>query len=109
MMGKKYSMGGMLMFGAATAVIGGIAAYRHRKKIEEAVQEIADQLEENDIFTVEPEENTVVHTTEAPEPEEDLASEDGEPDDDFIDLSVEPEAPAAADVEDAEMEDKQNG
>lgn len=89
-MAKKYTIGGMLIFGAATAVIGGIAAYRHRKKIEEAVQEIADQLEENDLFTVEPSDHTVVHMPETQE------SEEGEPDDDFVDLAGQTDEPKEA-------------
>ncbi len=107
-MAKKYTIGGMLIFGAATAVIGGIAAYRHRKKIEEAVQEISDQLEENDVFTVEPEENIVVHTTEVPKAEENMDAEEGEPDDDFVDLGAETKAPVAEDAENTEPEKEQN-
>ena len=35
----------MLAFGAITAALGGIAAYKHRKEIERTLQEIADQMD----------------------------------------------------------------
>ena len=69
-MSKKYGLGGMLLFGAVTAALGGIAAYRHRRNIEETLQDIADQLEaqeEDGFFSVDMEdlvdEPIVHHTT----------------------------------------------
>ena len=42
-MAKKHSLGRMLVFGAITGALGGIAAYKHRKAIERTLQDIADQ------------------------------------------------------------------
>ena len=44
-MAKKHSLGGMLVFGAITGALGGIAAYKHRKAIERTLQDIADQMD----------------------------------------------------------------
>ncbi|MCI8828154.1 MAG: hypothetical protein HFE98_04800 [Ruminiclostridium sp.] len=73
-MAKKHGLGGMLFFGAVTAALGGIAAYRHRKEIEETLQSIADQLEgqeEDGFFSVELEdlEEPIVHVTDPLEEE----------------------------------------
>ena len=40
-MAKKRKWGRVLAFGAITAALGGIAAYKHRKEIERTLQEIA--------------------------------------------------------------------
>lgn len=70
-MAKRFGFGGMLLFGAVTAALGGIAAYRHRKEIEETIQDIADQLEaqeEDGFFSVDMEdlgEEPIVHRTDA--------------------------------------------
>ena len=40
----KKSMKSALLLGAATAVVSGIAAYKHRKEIERTVQVISDQI-----------------------------------------------------------------
>lgn len=69
-MAKRFGYGGMLVFGAAAAVLGGIAAYRHRREIEETIQDIADQLEaqeEDGFFSVDMEdlgEGPIVHRTD---------------------------------------------
>lgn len=76
-MAKKYSLGGMLFFGAVTAALGGIAAYRHRKSIEDTIQDIADQLEaqeEDGFFSVDLEdleEDPIVHHVSPAQPSED--------------------------------------
>lgn len=44
-MAKKRKWGRVLAFGAVTAALGGIAAYLHRKEIEQTLQEIADQMD----------------------------------------------------------------
>ena len=68
-MEKKGKLGPMLAFGAVAAVVGGIAAYQHRKQIERTLQEIADQMDawedSGDFFG---EKDSVVHNvTPAPE------------------------------------------
>ena len=90
-MSKKYGLGGMLLFGAVTAALGGIAAYRHRRNIEETLQDIADQLEaqeEDGFFSVDMEDLTdepIVHqvapvqeTSPDPEAEETVPGPEGE-------------------------------
>lgn len=89
-MAKKYGLGGMLAFGAVTAALGGIAAYKHRKEIEKAVQDIADQLdaaEEDGFFSVDLDDEPIVHTVPS--------QEEGEPDSDFADLD---DAPVSEEV-----------
>lgn len=53
----------MLVFGAITGALGGIAAYKHRKAIERTLQDIADQMDawedDGDFFH---DDDTVVHT-----------------------------------------------
>ena len=44
-MAKKRKWGPVLAFGAVTAILGGLAAYKHRKEIERTLQEIADQMD----------------------------------------------------------------
>ena len=84
-MGKKHSLGRMLVFGAITGALGGIAAYKHRKAIERTLQDIADQMDawedESDFFH---DDDTVVHTiprAEAPvteaEPEAEAPAQEG--------------------------------
>lgn len=79
-MAKRFGFGGMLLFGAVTAALGGIAAYRHRKEIEETIQDIADQLEaqeEDGFFSVDMEdlgEEPIVHRTDAVS-EDDIVSD----------------------------------
>ena len=62
-MAKKHSLGRMLVFGAITGALGGIAAYKHRKAIERTLQDIADQMDawedDSDFFH---DDDTVVHT-----------------------------------------------
>ena len=62
-MAKNRKWGPVLAFGAVTAVLGGIAAYKHRKEIERTLQEIADQMDawdsSEDFFH---DEDAVVHT-----------------------------------------------
>lgn len=85
-MAKKYGFGGMLFFGAVTAALGGIAAYKHRKEIEEALKEISDQLEaREDVMFFSGDMDNIVHTVPTTEQEE------GEPEIDFVDLTEEPE------------------
>ena len=40
-MAKKHSLGRMLVFGAITGALGGIAAYKHRKAIERTLQDLS--------------------------------------------------------------------
>lgn len=83
-MAKKHSLGRMLVFGAITGALGGIAAYKHRKAIERMLQDIADQMDawedDGDFFH---DDDTVVHTMPSASREEASA-----------------EAPAEAEAED---------
>lgn len=91
-MAKKYSFGGMLFFGAVTAALGGIAAYKHRKEIEEALNEISEQLEaREEVMFFSGDVDNIVHTVPTVEQEE------GEPESDFVDPTEEgtKEAPEA--------------
>ena len=83
-MAKKRKWGRVLAFGAITAALGGIAAYKHRKEIERTLQEIADQMdaweESSEFFT---DQDTVVHTVNpAPEGGEEAPAES-----DFVDAA----------------------
>lgn len=75
-MAKKRKWGPVLAFGAVTAVLGGIAAYKHRKEIERTLQEIADQMDawdsSEDFFH---DEDAVVHTVTHAEADEAAADE----------------------------------
>ena len=79
-MAKRFGFGGLFVFGAVTAALGGIAAYRHRKEIEETIQDIADQLEvpeEDGFFSIDMEdlgEEPIVHRTDADTDEEEILS-----------------------------------
>ena len=68
-MAKKHSLGRMLVFGAITGALGGIAAYKHRKAIERTLQDIADQRDawedDGDFFTM-----TTPWSTPCPAPPE---------------------------------------
>lgn len=76
-MAKNRKWGPVLAFGAVTAVLGGIAAYKHRKEIERTLQEIADQMDawdsSEDFFH---DEDAVVHTVTHAEKDEAVAQED---------------------------------
>ncbi|HIY33269.1 hypothetical protein [Evtepia sp.] len=76
-MAKNRKWGPVLAFGAVTAVLGGIAAYKHRKEIERTLQEIADQMDawdsSEDFFH---DEDAVVHTVTHAEKDEAAAQED---------------------------------
>ena len=82
-MAKKRKWGRVLAFGAITAALGGIAAYKHRK-------EIADQMdaweESSEFFT---DQDTVVHTVNpAPEGVEEAPAAENEPaESDFVDAA----------------------
>ena len=56
-MAKKHSLGRMLVFGAITGALGGIAAYKHRKAIERTLQDAWE--DDGDFFH---DDDTVVHT-----------------------------------------------
>ena len=62
-MAKKRKWGPVLAFGAVTAILGGLAAYKHRKEIERTLQEIADQMDawdgSEEFFH---DEDTIVHS-----------------------------------------------
>ncbi|MFR1516377.1 MAG: hypothetical protein ACLSTT_03540 [Evtepia gabavorous] len=89
-MAKKRKWGRVLAFGAITAALGGIAAYKHRKEIERTLQEIADQMdaweESSEFFT---DQDTVVHTVNpAPEEGEEAPAAENEPaESDFVDAA----------------------
>lgn len=89
-MAKKRKWGQVLAFGAITAALGGIAAYKHRKEIERTLQEIADQMdaweESSEFFT---DQDTVVHTVNpAPEGVEEAPAAENEPaESDFVDAA----------------------
>ena len=89
-MAKKRKWGRVLAFGAITAALGGIAAYKHRKEIERTLQEIADQMdaweESSEFFT---DQDTVVHTVNpAPEEGEEAPAVENEPaESDFVDAA----------------------
>ena len=87
-MAKKRKWGRVLAFGAITAALGGIAAYKHRKEIERTLQEIADQMdaweESSEFFT---DQDTVVHNP-APEGGEEAPAAENEPaESDFVDAA----------------------
>lgn len=89
-MAKKRKWGRVLAFGAITAALGGIAAYKHRKEIERTLQEIADQMdaweESSEFFT---DQDTVVHTVNpALEGVEEAPAAENEPaESDFVDAA----------------------
>ena len=104
-MAKKHSLGRMLVFGAITGALGGIAAYKHRKAIERTLQDIADQMDawedEGDFFH---DDDTVVHTMpSAPRAE---TSADAEPEAEVPaqEAPAESEAPEADDSDFASPE-----
>jgi len=94
-MAKKHSLGGMLFFGAVSAVMGGIVAYRHREELDKIVKDMAEKLDaaedEDGFFTVDLSgssrigEDAEVNKPEA-EASTPTAGSDGEPDSDFVDL-----------------------
>ena len=80
-MAKKRKWGPVLAFGAVTAILGGLAAYKHRKEIERTLQEIADQMDawdgSEEFFH---DEDTIVHSVndtpvEQPDAPQDEAEE----------------------------------
>lgn len=82
-MAKKFSMGALIAVGAAAAAIGGgVAAYLNREALKQAVSDITEKLgakEEDDFFTVDPEEEeTVIHATDKGAEESDFVDADGE-------------------------------
>lgn len=86
--------GKWLAFGLATAALGGLAAYLHRKEIEKTLQEISDQMDAWDEgFQVE---DIIVHPTDAPAAEEAPApmAEEEPAESDFADAPTE-ETPEA--------------
>lgn len=98
-MGKKHSLGRMLVFGAITGALGGIAAYKHRKAIERTLQDIADQMDawedESDFFH---DDDTVVHTIpRAEEPVTEAAPEEEAEEAPVQPPKTESEAPEAED------------
>ncbi len=96
-MAKKRKWGRLLAFGAVTAALGGIAAYMHRKEIEQTLQEIADQMDawegSGEFFG---EQDNIVHTvTTDADQSADAPAEEAAPNErDF------------ADAPEAEQEDK---
>jgi hypothetical protein len=95
-MAKKHSLGRMLVFGAITGALGGIAAYKHRKAIERTLQDIADQMDawedDGDFFH---DDDTVVHTI--PRAEEPVAEAEPEAEAPAQEQQAESEAPEADD------------
>ena len=86
-MAKKRKWGRVLAFGAITAALGGIAAYKHRKEIERTLQEIADQMDAWEESSED--QDTVVHTVNpAPEGGEEAPAAENEPaESDFVDAA----------------------
>ena len=83
-MAKKRKWGPVLAFGAVTAILGGLAAYKHRKEIERTLQEIADQMDawdgSEEFFHDEAEETAAdesdfVDSDDAPQPDPEAAPE----------------------------------
>ena len=99
-MAKKHSLGRMLVFGAITGALGGIAAYKHRKAIERKLQDIADQMDawedDGDFFH---DDDTVVHTMPSASREEASAEApaEAEPEDQIPAQEEQSEAPEADD------------
>ena len=46
---KKYSFGSLLVFGAATAALAGVAAYKHHNELKKVVEDIAEELDARDV------------------------------------------------------------
>ena len=89
-MAKKRKWGPVLAFGAVTAILGGLAAYKHRKEIERTLQEIADQMDawdgSEEFFH---DEDTIVHSVndtpvEQPDAPQDEAEETAADESDFV-------------------------
>ena len=97
-MAKKRKWGPVLAFGAVTAILGGLAAYKHRKEIERTLQEIADQMDawdgSEEFFH---DEDTIVHSVndtpvEQPDAPQDEAEETAADESDFVDSDDAPPA-----------------
>lgn len=76
-MAKKYSFGSLLFFGAATAALAGVAAYKHHAELEKVVHDIAEELDavQEDGFyeadlTADGEDDKIVHIVPKAQPEE---------------------------------------
>ena len=73
------NFGSFLLFGAVSAVLGGIAAYKYRTEIEKTLDSICVEFDANDedSFTVEAEEgNNVIHVVPSSAGEEENAESD---------------------------------
>ena len=89
-MAKKRKWGPVLAFGAVTAILGGLAAYKHRKEIERTLQEIADQMDawdgSEEFFH---DEDTIVHSVN--DTPQDEAEETAADESDFVDSDDAPQ------------------
>lgn len=108
-MAKKHGIGAILFFSAVSAVAGGVLAYRHREEIDNIVKDMAETLdatEEEGFFTVDLGSHGKDSAPKAENSAEDRpASDDGEPDSDFVDLH-ENESQETAEASSAEEDDK---
>lgn len=99
-MAKKFGFGTVLAVGAvAAAVGGGVAAYLNRESIKKTVQDIADKLgaqEEDGFFSVDLDEDIVVHAMDKDEEaaESDFVDAEGAAEDVDQEAPAEPAAPA---------------
>ena len=104
-MAKKYSFGSMLVFGAATAAIAGVAAYRHHKELKKVVEDIAEELDARDvdgIFEADllediGEDDKIVHIVPKAQPEEVEGEEE-----DFVDEGKAPDEAEESEDPDSE-------
>ena len=76
-MAKKRKWGPVLAFGAVTAILGGLAAYKHRKEIERTLQEIAHSVNDTPV--------------EQPDAPQDVAEETAADESDFVDSEDAPQ------------------
>lgn len=110
-MAKKHSLGGILFFGAVSAVAGGVVAYRHREDITKIMKDMVEKLDasedEDGFFTVDLSGSSRIgedagdqQSKEASDPS--AANCGGEPDSDFADLHDESQFDHAADAQRSE-------
>lgn len=89
---RNQGFGSAFALSLASAVIGGIAVYRHRAEIEKVVKDISAQLdarEEDGFFTADFGGDDVVHTVEHADAPAEEQTPEGEPpaadSEDFVD------------------------
>lgn len=89
---RNQGFGSAFALGVASAVLGGIAVYRHRAEIEKVVRDISAQLdarEEDGFFTADLGGDDVIHTVEHTDTPTEEQAPAGEPpaadSEDFVD------------------------